>query len=730
MSGRSYEDELADERAVNERYLRLCDEAAIQAQGLTPFLAAPANVLWGGFAPTPPASRRSGPLTGRVALDVEDDDLCDFYVVPVRVDDDSLQFVSWRSPIGALLYEGRRWEPARVPDRESAPDPGSLLARRSFEARADDIVGFADDLEPGTARFPDLRRHAAPPTIPPPPPAPSPRPAGPGDGARPPKDPPPRTAIGTGEPPEREPPGTGEWAVEPPGGEADTPQREPDPPKPAEARRSDEQLERAAPLVRRAIERPRGTRLHEILRTLQPDQYRFVSWRADANLCVQGHPGTGKTIVATHRAAFLTHTDSADPLRRVALVGPTDEWVAHVFGVLDETGARGVEVLSIETLIRGLAAGQLARDRRSGGLTHPLHREHERPFQTDWAIGRVAERAVSELAAELSRTTDPQKKMRLVAERIVEACAVGTTLVADLTPECREWLRAARSYDHARNDASYLLFLAGIGIAIQPPSNKALYEQLIVDEVQDLRPAEWRILDALLRNDGHWSLFGDMNQRRADVSWDSWAALMSHLGLGPEDGSTPEPEVLRTGYRSNDAILRYAGWLLPRRERNQRSLRGGADDSVRVRRVRPANLLTTAEEEARILAEEFSEGVVAVIVSSQESHDRMRDLALECGWLRVSGSTNRTTFALREAGAPGSEPIRRATLRILRAVQARGLEFDGVVVVEPADFQQNLGRHGALYTALTRANKKLVVVHSKPLPKELKGRAGSEPARR
>ena len=53
---------------------------------------------------------------------------------------------------------------------------------------------------------------------------------------------------------------------------------------------------------------------------------------------------------------------------------------------------------------------------------------------------------------------------------------------------------------------------------------------------------------------------------------------------------------------------------------------------------------------------------------------------------------------------------------------ARGLEFDGVVVVEPADYPENVGRLGLLYTSLTRATKELVVVHTKPLPKNLRTR--------
>lgn len=53
---------------------------------------------------------------------------------------------------------------------------------------------------------------------------------------------------------------------------------------------------------------------------------------------------------------------------------------------------------------------------------------------------------------------------------------------------------------------------------------------------------------------------------------------------------------------------------------------------------------------------------------------------------------------------------------------ARGLEFDGVVLVEPADFPQNLGRQGPLYTALTRPNRELAVVHTKPPPDRLRKR--------
>jgi DNA helicase-2/ATP-dependent DNA helicase PcrA len=60
------------------------------------------------------------------------------------------------------------------------------------------------------------------------------------------------------------------------------------------------------------------------------------------------------------------------------------------------------------------------------------------------------------------------------------------------------------------------------------------------------------------------------------------------------------------------------------------------------------------------------------------------------------------------------------TIIVLHPDQARGLEFDGAVVVEPSEFPVNFGRQGVLYTSLTRANKELAIVHSKRLPKGLR----------
>ena len=92
----------------------------------------------------------------------------------------------------------------------------------------------------------------------------------------------------------------------------------------------------------------------------------------------------------------------------------------------------------------------------------------------------------------------------------------------------------------------------------------------------------------------------------------------------------------------------------------------------------------------------------------------------------ISADIDQIVTALRRAGR-STQPDGLhlwsgpdGVIRLLSHDQARGLEFDGVVVVEPANFPSNEGRLGSLYTSLTRANKELVVVNHKALPSALR----------
>ena len=145
----------------------------------------------------------------------------------------------------------------------------------------------------------------------------------------------------------------------------------------------------------------------------------------------------------------------------------------------------------------------------------------------------------------------------------------------------------------------------------------------------------------------------------------SWLQLVTDLGLTDEQGRF-ETQVLDIGFRTTREVLRFANQLLPQGERVDRAIRT----------------------------------MVPKVMS-----DKFR----KSGWKR--------------AAMPDAWTDSERTVLVLHPASARGLEFDGVVVVEPADFPPNVGRLGLLFTSLTRAVQELVVLHSRPLPKDLRSRS-------
>ncbi|MCZ2110143.1 MAG: AAA family ATPase, partial [Dehalococcoidia bacterium] len=445
--------------------------------------------------------------------------------------------------------------------------------------------------------------------------------------------------------------------------------------------------------VRSVLERPRTGHLVSVLSTLQPDQYRLVTWPDDRLLVVQGQPGTGKTIIATHRAAFLTHPEreGRPPLKRTLIVGPTDQYRSHVVGALDDLGAMGTLVQSVPSLMRALV-----------GITQKQEPEQDRRLDTSWALGRVVDKAARDLlrARRFAGRAEQDLKTlvnELVADTKVHRSVIGNTAERD---ELSAWLLALKSFDNAARHAHALPFLACAALATRNLRRSDTFDHIVVDEAQDVRPLEWRILLRLLDDGASMSLFGDMNQRRSDWSIASWASLVGELDL-LADTTDFEPELLTTGFRSTRQILRFANQLLTTEERVVHSIRDGPEP--RIEKVPAAESLGRTIEEADRLATNHTPGIVAVIsVSPREVSDKLRSMGWSRGQLQHSWTRDGRTVIP------------------LHPVLARGLEFDGVVVVEPGSFPQNLGREGLLYTSLTRATKELVVVHSKALPKGLR----------
>ena len=232
-----------------------------------------------------------------------------------------------------------------------------------------------------------------------------------------------------------------------------------------------------------------------VLSTLQPDQYRMVTWPDDRLLVVQGQPGTGKTIIATHRAAFLTHPEreGRPPLKRTLIVGPTDQYRSHVVGALDDLGAMGTLVQSVPSLMRALV-----------GITQKQEPEQDRRLDTSWALGRVVDKAARDLlrARRFAGRAEQDLKTlvnELVADTKGHRSVIGNTAERD---ELSAWLLALKSFDNAARHAHALPFLACAALATRNLRRSDTFDHIVVDEAQDVRPLEWRILLRLLDDAG------------------------------------------------------------------------------------------------------------------------------------------------------------------------------------------------------------------------------------
>ena len=211
------------------------------------------------------------------------------------------------------------------------------------------------------------------------------------------------------------------------------------------------------------------------------------------------------------------------------------------------------------------------------------------------------------------------------------------------------------------------------------------YDHVIVDEAQDLSPLQLRMIARRARG-GALTILGDVAQGTGPVTYESWGEVLPHLPRGDE----AEIEELRHAYRVPREIMEVALPLLdaiaPEIERPL-SYRAGAASPV-FRRVAEGALLREAYREAGRLARR--DGLVALIVP-----DELVEPALA-----------------HESAFDG--------IPLLTPREAKGLEFDHVIVVEPvlvAAREQGLRE---LYVALTRPTTTLVVVHSRPLPPELR----------
>ncbi|MFI9845758.1 HelD family protein [Nonomuraea sp. NPDC051941] len=503
------------------------------------------------------------------------------------------------------------------------------------------------------------------------------------------------------------------------------------------------------------IERPRTGPMRDIVATIQPDQDEIVRSTLAQTVCVQGAPGTGKTAVGLHRAAYLLYTHRERLARAgVMIVGPNRAFLSYISSVLPALGEVKVDQTTVGGLLGEYAAEEdpmvaaLKGDARMAAVLeralwlHIVKPEDGVVFSKGAYRYRVADYEVREIVASLRGTTRYNPGRAALAQRLAHMVLVRMeqrgespddrvqdavarskpvkqlvdTVWPKLTPEQvlyrllsdPEFLTKAAKSDLSPDEQKMLIWgkpYRSWKSAKWSAADAALLDELrdfmertpslghlVVDEAQDLSEMQLRALGRRCRN-GSATVLGDLAQGTTPWSTSSWESVLQHLGQ--REGEVTE---LTLGFRVPREVLDYAARLLPSIAPDlaaPRSLRPGLGSLA----VRPGGSI--AEAAAEVLTREGSIGVIAP--------DTL-----------VADVSRALTGLSHAVLGPDSDEEHR--LLIVPATLAKGLEYDHVIVVEPADIVAAEPRGLArLYVVLTRAVTSLTVLHDKPLPAELTG---------
>ncbi|XPR87660.1 AAA family ATPase [Streptomyces prasinus] len=520
----------------------------------------------------------------------------------------------------------------------------------------------------------------------------------------------------------------------------------------------------ASAIVAAEIERPRLGPMRDIVATIQPEQDNLVRSELNDSVCVQGAPGSGKTAVGLHRAAYLLYT-FPERLQRSGLliIGPNRTFLRYISEVLPSLGEIDIAQLTVEDVVarhpvrradteevavlkhggrmatvleRALYARvrhpedsiavtdgsyrwrvnsyDLARvidEVRGMGVPYGIGREHVRsrvvtliqqqaerragPKSVTWArkIGRskpVA--ALLEAAWPVARPEEVVATL-LSDPAVMEAAADGVFDAAE--QRALLWAKPPRSEKSATWSVEDMLLLDEVAGLIEHPAG---YGHVVVDEAQDLSPMQCR---AIARRSAFGSLtvLGDLAQATAPWSARSWREQLEHLG---KTQVTVVP--LTTGFRVPAVVMGLANRLV---------------DALGVD-VPPARSLRHDGELTVSAVDDLAGATVSAV---RAALDREGSVAV----IAADDAVAATSAALRAAGietATAEEIGTAARVTVLPATVVKGLEYDHVVVVEPAAIVES-EPHGLhrLYVVLTRAVSRLDVLHARPLPEPLADRS-------
>jgi len=522
-----------------------------------------------------------------------------------------------------------------------------------------------------------------------------------------------------------------------------------------------------------ALEESRSGRLSDIVATIQVEQDVIIRSELPGVLVVQGGPGTGKTVVALHRAAYLLYSHRF-PLegQGVLVVGPNRVFLSYIEQVLPSLGEAGVQIATLGDLVPHVRIGghddedtarvkgdlrmidvvrHAVRDRQ-----RPLRRALRIPYGVQWltlSVDRSAE--IVHAARRRFRTHNAGRKLveQLFWEALAESSRAGDS--AEVVKErLRGELAVREAFERMwpvltpaelLNDlygSAGLLELAAhrflepnewklLSRAREPVAAEVVFthhDVPVLDEALELLgPRPRHRDDDVVRTYGHIVV---------DEAQDLSPMQLRVLDRRSLNGSmTIVGDIAQsTGAWAHDDWDQVLEHLPSRRPPRRAELTVGyrvpgpiMDLAARVLRVAapqlqpPTSIRHTGEEP--IVTACTSEDLNAAIAAAVR-----RELdAVGSGNVAVvvPGSlVERADVALTDAGVDHGRATRQGLDRQVTVVPTslvKGLELDSVIVVEPAAIlREEVRGPQSLYVAVTRSTKRLSILHAEPLPDVLR----------
>lgn len=524
-----------------------------------------------------------------------------------------------------------------------------------------------------------------------------------------------------------------------------------------------------------AVTAERTGRMRDVVTTLQSEQDRIIRHETGGVLVVQGGPGTGKTAVALHRVAYLLHTRPHLRTRGVLVVGPSRVFLDYVGQVLPGLGEHSVMTATIADLRPDVEVsrvdppgivehkGEAVMAERLAAAVRSRIRtpDHVVDVEFEQQVLRLDPRCCDRAARKARRSGLPHNQARLVfqqavvdvlAQRLTESmeavvltdtgeaidggdpdgglgeadlralAAAGVVIDRDdrddgprtlLDEDDRAGLRDSLLADtgvRAALDAlwppltpervvSDLLderadgwsaadvpLLDEVAVLIGQGTAHATFGHVVVDEAQELSEMAWRMLVRRCPSRS-MTIVGDLAQTGNPAGTSSWDRV-----LRPHVRDRWQLARLSVNYRTPAEVMAATADLLAAHHPGTPPPRSVRSTGEPPWRTGTANLVATIAD----LAAAHTDGRLAII--SPRVHIESLAAALSLT-------------------AP---PDLTGEVVLLTPDQAKGLEFDSVLIADPAEILDSAPRgHNDLYVAMTRATHRLGVVHPGRPPAEL-----------